>query len=43
MSRIGKKVIDIPEKTEITVTGSHISVKGPKGNLEKSYLLMILR
>jgi ribosomal protein L6P/L9E len=38
MSRIGKKVIDIPEKTEVTVALVLIlSVKGPKGNIEKTF------
>jgi large subunit ribosomal protein L6 len=36
MSRIGKKVIALPEKTEITVSGDKIVVKGPKGTLERS-------
>lgn len=35
MSRIGKKVIDIPANTEIKVSGNTFSVKGPKGTLEK--------
>jgi large subunit ribosomal protein L6 len=37
MSRIGKKVIDIPEKTDVTVSGSRVTVKGPKGTLERSF------
>ena len=32
MSRIGKKPIAIPDGVEVTVNGSHISVKGPKAN-----------
>lgn len=35
MSRIGKKVIDIPAGTEVKVSGSTFSVKGAKGTLEK--------
>ncbi|MBX4198433.1 50S ribosomal protein L6 [Candidatus Parcubacteria bacterium] len=35
MSRIGKKVIEFPEKTEVTVSGSTVSVKGPKGTLQR--------
>ena len=35
MSRIGKKPIAIPDGVEVTVNGSHISVKGPKGTLER--------
>lgn len=37
MSRIGKKIIEIPEKTEVTVTGSKVVVKGPKGTLERTF------
>jgi len=34
MSRIGKKIIEIPEKVEIKIDGSLVKVKGPKGELE---------
>lgn len=34
MSRIGKNPIAIPAQVKVTVTGTHISVTGPKGNLE---------
>jgi large subunit ribosomal protein L6 len=37
MSRIGKRVIEIPEKTEVTLSGSKLVVKGPKGTLERSF------
>ena len=37
MSRIGKKSITIPEKTEVTVANGTIFVKGPKGALERSF------
>ncbi|MCC7004323.1 50S ribosomal protein L6 [Candidatus Nomurabacteria bacterium] len=33
MSRIGKKPIIIPEKTEITISGNNVLVKGPLGTL----------
>ncbi|MDR0515880.1 MAG: 50S ribosomal protein L6 [Fibromonadaceae bacterium] len=33
MSRIGKKIITIPEKVEISIEGQKVSVKGPKGTL----------
>ncbi len=36
MSRIGKKVIDIPVNTEVKISGEHVSVKGPKGALERT-------
>ena len=35
MSRIGNAPITIPEGVEVTVQGNHISVKGPKGTLER--------
>jgi len=37
MSRIGKKPIDIPNGVEVTVNGSHVVVKGPKGTLERTF------
>jgi large subunit ribosomal protein L6 len=35
MSRIGKRPIDIPAKTEVNVSGSTVTVKGPQGTLTK--------
>ena len=35
MSRIGKKPINIPEGVEITVSDNLVTVKGPKGQLNK--------
>lgn len=35
MSRIGKKPIDIPEKTEVSFDGKVFSVKGPLGELKR--------
>ena len=35
MSRLAKRPIQIPKQAEITVSGGRISVKGPKGVLEK--------
>lgn len=35
MSRIGNNPIEVPQGVEINVSGSHISVKGPKGTLER--------
>jgi large subunit ribosomal protein L6 len=37
MSRIGKLPVIIPEKTEVAVNGAHVSVKGPKGQLEYTF------
>ena len=35
MSRIGKQPITVPAGVEVKIDGSHISVKGPKGQLER--------
>lgn len=37
MSRIGRKPIQIPPGVEITVQGSRVRVKGPKGSLEREF------
>lgn len=37
MSRIGKKPIIIPEKTEINVEGEKITVKGPLGEISRDF------
>lgn len=36
MSRIGKKIITLPEKTEINVSPDLVVVKGPHGELKRS-------
>lgn len=36
MSRIGKRPITIPNKVTVEIEGTHIAVKGPKGNLERT-------
>ena len=35
MSRIGNKPINVPEGVEVKIDGHRITVKGPKGTLEK--------
>ena len=35
MSRIGNKPIEVPQGVEVKLDGNHITVKGPKGTLEK--------
>ena len=35
MSRVGKKSVSLPEKVEVTLNGSNITVKGPKGELTR--------
>jgi large subunit ribosomal protein L6 len=34
MSRIGKMPIPVPNGVDVTIAGTHITVKGPKGTLE---------
>ena len=36
MSRVGKKPIEIPEKTKVDVDGQKITVTGPKGSLSRT-------
>lgn len=36
MSRIGKKPIPVPEKVNVTINGSEVVVKGPKGELSQT-------
>jgi large subunit ribosomal protein L6 len=35
MSRIGRAPIPVPDGVEVTVDGGHITVKGPRGTLER--------
>jgi large subunit ribosomal protein L6 len=35
MSRIGRKSIPLPKGVTVTVSGLHLTVKGPKGTLER--------
>ena len=35
MSRIGKKPVTLPDKVQFSLNGDMISVKGPKGSLER--------
>jgi large subunit ribosomal protein L6 len=37
MSRIGKKPVPIPSNVEVTVNGSTVKVKGPKGELSRTF------
>lgn len=37
MSRIGKKIIAIPNGTEVTLVNGLLTVKGPQGTLSKSF------
>lgn len=35
MSRIGKKIIEIPKGVTVTLNGNNVKVKGPKGELQR--------
>lgn len=37
MSRIGKQIIAIPEKTEVSVVNGNVTVKGPLGTLSRVF------
>ena len=36
MSRIGKAPITVPSGVDVTINGGHVTVKGPKGTLERT-------
>lgn len=36
MSKIGRKLITVPENVEVTINGLHVAVKWPKWNLERT-------
>jgi len=38
MSRLGKKAIEIPTNTDVTITENTVVIKGPKGELSISFL-----
>ena len=37
MSRIGRMPVDVPQGVDVEIKGSHIRVKGPKGELEHTF------
>ena len=37
MSRIGLQPISVPDKVQVDIRGSHVTVKGPKGELKRSF------
>ena len=41
MSRIGKKPVSIPAGVQIKIDGSHVTVKGPKGELKRTFVDVI--
>ena len=34
MSRIGSKLIEVPDKVKVAIAGGHVAAEGPKGKLE---------
>ena len=34
MSRVGSKLIEVPEKVKVAIADNHVAVEGPKGKLE---------
>ncbi len=42
MSRIGKKVIPVPDSVSATIDGQHVAVKGPKGELSATLVEDVL-
>ena len=41
MSRLAKRPIPVPQKTEVSVSGGSVMVKGPKGTLQKPIHRMV--
>ncbi|UCC72451.1 MAG: 50S ribosomal protein L6 [Gemmatimonadota bacterium] len=37
MSRIGKRVIRVPDGVTVMIEGSHVKIKGPKGEIEREF------
>lgn len=37
MSRIGRLPVDVPQGVDVQIKGSHVRVKGPKGQLEHTF------
>ncbi|ACK72098.1 ribosomal protein L6 [Gloeothece citriformis PCC 7424] len=42
MSRIGKRPITIPNKVTVNIDGSHVAVKGPKGELQRTLPTLVI-
>ena len=41
MSRIGKKPVSIPAGVQVKINGSEVTVKGPKGELKRTFVDLI--
>ncbi|MCP8618031.1 50S ribosomal protein L6 [Salirhabdus salicampi] len=37
MSRVGLKPLELPEGVEVKIDGNHVTVKGPKGELSRTF------
>ena len=37
MSRVGRLPVEIPSGVEVKVDGSHVKIKGPKGEMEFTF------
>ena len=37
MSRIGRLPVEVPTGVDVTISGSHVKIKGPKGELEFTF------
>ncbi len=37
MSRVGRLPVDVPSGVDVTIVGSHVKIKGPKGELEFTF------
>lgn len=37
MSRIGRMPVEVPKGVQVNIQGSHVSVQGPKGKLERQF------
>ncbi len=37
MSKVGRMPITVPSGVEVTIDGNHVKVKGPKGELERTF------
>lgn len=41
MSRIGRMPVEIPSGVQVDITGAHVQVKGPKGELKRTFSPLI--
>ena len=37
MSRVGKSPIPLPDGVEVSIEGTHVTVKGPRGELDRTF------